>query len=216
MLSPANNNHWNIRRKVASLTPGTRSTERDLNRPDYTGRSRSSTFTTSHAMQQSSTDDSFAHLSRLSQKPGVQGTLILSRETGAIVRSSGLVSRDESADPEVTLPASNTQTDERAENGMLSAEHVAEVVWKFAKAAGDMLQELSASPDDDVKLLRIRSKNKEYVIVPGKSWLCDLPGNTAWTTSIYFCSSSQHNEYEADRLSDARFIAVVIHDTPPA
>ena len=50
---------------------------------------------------------------------------------------------------------------------MLSAEHVAEVVWKFAKAAGDMLQELTASPDDDVKLLRIRSKNRELVIVPG-------------------------------------------------
>lgn len=50
---------------------------------------------------------------------------------------------------------------------MPSAEHVAEVVWKFAKAAGDMLQELSKLPDDDVKLLRLRSKNKEYVIFPG-------------------------------------------------
>lgn len=124
------------------------------------------------AMQQASADDSFAHLSRLSQKAGVQATLILSRQTGAIVRSSGLVSSDESANPESTLPASNGQTDDRNESAMPSAEHVAEVVWRFAKAAGDMLQELSNSPDDDVRLLRLRSKNKEYVIFPGIVSLC--------------------------------------------
>jgi dynein light chain roadblock-type len=118
-------------------------------------------------MQQTLLDDSFAHLSRLSQKAGVQATLILSRETGAIVRSSGLVSRDESANTESTLPASNGLTDDRNDGAMPNAEHVAEIVWKFAKAAGDMLQELSNSPDDDVKLLRLRSKNKEYVIFPG-------------------------------------------------
>jgi dynein light chain roadblock-type len=118
-------------------------------------------------MQQTPLDDSFAHLSRLSQKAGVQATLILSRETGAIVRSSGLVSRDESSNSESTLPASNGLTDDRNDGAMPNAEHVAEVVWKFAKAAGDMLQELSNLPEDDVKLLRLRSKNKEYVIFPG-------------------------------------------------
>ncbi|KAI4819794.1 hypothetical protein E4T44_10414 [Aureobasidium sp. EXF-8845] len=132
-------------------------------------------------MQQTSLDDSFAHLSRLSQKAGVQATLILSRETGAIVRSSGLVSRDESSNSENTLPASNGLTDDRNDGAMPNAEHVAEIVWKFAKAAGDMLHELSNLPEDDVKLLRLRSKNKEYVIFP-----------------------------------DAKFIAVAIHNTPPA
>jgi dynein light chain roadblock-type len=129
-----------------------------------------------HTMQQTSLDDSFAHLSRLSQKAGVQATLILSRETGAIVRSSGLVSRDESSNSESTLPASNGLTDDRNDGAMPNAEHVAEVVWKFAKAAGDMLQELSNLPEDDVKLLRLRSKNKEYVIFPGTySHLALLP-----------------------------------------
>lgn len=118
-------------------------------------------------MQQTSADDGLAHLNRLSQKTGVQATLILSRETGAIVRSSGLVSHDESSNSESTLPASNGLTDDRTDAAMPSAEHVAGVVWKFAKAAGDVLQELSNSPDDDVKLLRLRSKNKEYVIFPG-------------------------------------------------
>ncbi|KAG9613455.1 hypothetical protein KCU86_g15727, partial [Aureobasidium melanogenum] len=150
-------------------------------------------------MQQTSADDSFAHLSRLSQKAGVQATLILSRETGAIVRSSGLVSRDESSNSESTLPASNGLTDDRTDGAMPSAEHAAEVVWKFAKAAGDMLQELSTLPDDDVKLLRLRSKNKEYVIFPG--------------TYIIPHSCCQ---LHTDNVPDAKFIAVAIHSTAPA
>jgi dynein light chain roadblock-type len=122
-------------------------------------------YTPRHKMQQSSVDDTFAHLSRLSQKSGVQATLILSRDTGAIVQSSGLVSRDESTNSEQILPPSNI--DDRNDTAMPNAEHVAQVVWKFAKAAEEMLQDVSNSPDDDVKLLRLRSKNKEYVIFPG-------------------------------------------------
>jgi dynein light chain roadblock-type len=152
-----------------------------------------------NAMQQTSLDDSFAHLSRLSQKAGVQATLILSRETGAIVRSSGLVSRDESSNSESTLPASNGLTDDRIDGAMPNAEHVAEVVWKFAKAAGDMLQDLSNSPDDDVKLLRLRSRNKEFVIFPG-----------TYTHSVWVAVPS------TNKNTDAKFIAVAIHNTPPA
>lgn len=163
-------------------------------------RATSNTFNTSNnnMMQQNPADESFAHLSRLSQKAGVQATLILSRETGAIVRSSGLVSRDDSSNAESTLPASNGLTDDRTDGAMPNAEHVAEVVWKFAKAAGDMLQELSNSPDDDVRLLRLRSKNKEYVIFPGKH-ISPILSKTLLSFK-----------------TDAKFIAVAIHNTTPA
>ncbi|KAI9682513.1 MAG: hypothetical protein M1829_000305 [Trizodia sp. TS-e1964] len=43
-------------------------------------------------MTQTNPDDALAHLERLSQKPGVQSTLILDRHSGAIVRVSGLLS----------------------------------------------------------------------------------------------------------------------------
>ncbi|GAB7352572.1 hypothetical protein MBLNU459_g2956t1 [Dothideomycetes sp. NU459] len=139
-------------------------------------------------MQHSAAEDSFANLARLSQKPGVKSTLILSRQTGSIVRSSGLVSRDDTANPESTLPPSNSQQNGTAngsngdqEDGLQSAEDVARIVWNFAKAAGDLLQELNGPVDDEMKLLRIRTKKKELVIVP-----------------------------------DSKFIAVVIHDTPSA
>ncbi|KAL1311248.1 hypothetical protein AAFC00_001437 [Neodothiora populina] len=127
------------------------------------------------------TEDSFSHLTRLAQKPGVRGTLILSRDTGAIVKASGLAFRDDSVDPESALSATTNGGEGEKEDGTQSTEDIARIVWNFAKAAGSMLQELNGPADDEVKLLRIRSKKMELVIVP-----------------------------------DPKFIAVVIHDTPPA
>jgi dynein light chain roadblock-type len=109
-------------------------------------------------------------LTRLSQKPGVQSTLILSRETGAIVRTSGLISNSTSPNPNSTLPASNetgpdNYTNGRKEGGMQSAEDVASMVWSFLIAAGTLVDGLDK--EDEVKLLRLRTKKNELVIVPG-------------------------------------------------
>lgn len=111
-------------------------------------------------------EDQFIHLTRLTQKPGVRGALILSRQSGAIVRASGLLSKDETTNPESVLPVSSDAKDGDKEEAQ-SAEDIARIVWNFAKAAGDMLEELNGPADDDLKLLRIRSKKKELVIVPG-------------------------------------------------
>ena len=109
-------------------------------------------------------------LTRLSQKPGVQSTLILSRATGAIVRTSGLISKSSSANPNSTLPASSEPTADsyangRKESGIHSAEDVASLVWNFLKAAGSLVDELDK--EDEVKLLRLRTKKNELVIIPG-------------------------------------------------
>jgi len=112
------------------------------------------------------TEDGFAHLTRLSQKPGVRGTLILSRQNGAIVRASGLISREDTTNTDSALSSSPDRLDRGNDHGQ-TAEDVARIVWNFAKAAGDMLGELNGPTDDDLKLLRIRSKKRELVIVPG-------------------------------------------------
>lgn len=121
-------------------------------------------------------DDNFAHLTRLSQKPGVQSTLILSRDTGAIVRASGLESRSNDANPDSTLPPSNSGNNdsvpagtERATGRIRNAEDIAALVMGFVKATGGMVQELNGVEDDELKLLRIRTKRNEIVIVPGMS-----------------------------------------------
>jgi dynein light chain roadblock-type len=106
----------------------------------------------------------------LSQKPGVQSTLILSRDTGAIVRTSGLISNSSSANPNSTLPASadngpDNYTNGRKESGIHSAEDVASMVWSFLGSAGKLVDALDK--EDEVKLLRLRTKKNELVIVPG-------------------------------------------------
>lgn len=125
-------------------------------------------------------------LARLSQRPGVQSTLIISRDTGAIVRSSGLVTAEELAEDGDTAPTTNGtyvngKTDgEVKRKGTRNAEEVARLVWNFIKGAGSMIEELNGE-GDEAKLLRVRTKKNELVVVP-----------------------------------DAKFLLVVIHDTPPA
>jgi dynein light chain roadblock-type len=114
--------------------------------------------------------ESLSLLTRLSQKPGVQSTLVLSRETGAIIRTSGLISNSSSVNPDSALPASGESTGEkfansRKETGIHSAEDIASLVWSFLKAAGSLVDGLNK--EDEVKLLRLRTKKNELVIVLG-------------------------------------------------
>lgn len=146
-------------------------------------------------------DETLSLLTRLSQKPGVQSTLILSRENGTIIRTSGLISNTSSASPNSTLPASNDPANDsyasgRKESGIHSAEDVASMVWSFLTAAGTLVNELDE--EDEVKLLRLRTKKNELVIVPGT-----------------FSRTSLRSPF-ADEQVDPRFILVAIHDTPPA
>ncbi|KAJ4356006.1 uncharacterized protein N0V89_004032 [Didymosphaeria variabile] len=122
-------------------------------------------------MAEHSSDETLAHLTRISQKPGVQSTLILSRENGAIVRTSGLISKSTSANPNSTLPASNETAPDGYANGkkdsaIQSAEDVASKVWAFLTAAWNLVEGLYE--EDEVKLLRLRTKKNELVIIPGE------------------------------------------------
>ena len=119
-------------------------------------------------------------LARLSQRPGVQSTLILSHDTGAIVRSSGLITFDEREEDSSTAPTTSSANGDVKKRGTRNAEDVARLVWGFVKSTGSMIEELNGE-NDEAKLLRIRTKKNELVIVP-----------------------------------DAKFLLVVIHDTPPA
>lgn len=51
---------------------------------------------------------------------------------------------------------------------MDSAEDVARMAFEFVRAAGNTLQGLDT--EDNVRLLRMRTKKVEFVIVPGKTF----------------------------------------------
>jgi dynein light chain roadblock-type len=88
------------------------------------------------------------------------------------VRTSGLISKSSSANPNSVPPASSLDTtpdgltNGNRESGIHSAEDVASMVWSFIKAAGSLVEGLDK--EDEVKLLRLRTKKNELVIVPGK------------------------------------------------
>lgn len=110
-----------------------------------------------------------ALLARLSQRPGVQSTLILSRDTGAIVRSSGLITAEELGE-DGSAPTSNgtyaNGEGEGKKKGTRRAEEVAALVWRFVRGAGEMAEELNGEGDES-KLVRVRTKRNEVVVVPG-------------------------------------------------
>ena len=119
------------------------------------------------------TEDHEALLTRLSQKPSVQSTLVLARETGAIVRMAGLISTAASlnATHSPLEPSSATFSENKppseGTNGSLSkAEEVARMVWNFVGTASGLVTGLDG--EDEAKLLRLRTKKMELVIVPSE------------------------------------------------
>lgn len=125
--------------------------------------------------QPSPSEETAALLARLSQRPGVQSTLILSRSTGAIVRSTGLLTAEDISEEGETAPNGIGGTDtEGQKKGTRNADAVARLVWNFVKSAGQTTEELNGE-GDEVKLLRLRTRKNELVIVPDAKFFLPLP-----------------------------------------
>ncbi|PHH50864.1 hypothetical protein CFIMG_004416RA [Ceratocystis fimbriata CBS 114723] len=147
-------------------------------------------------MQQSSSnghDTLDEALARLSKKPGVKATIALDRVSGAILKTSGntaslrpasLRSRPPT-DGSEALPT--TPTTESAANGAFSipsahdmemrgVEHYSALVWAFVNTAGALVNDLEA--EDELKLLRLRTKKQELVIVLHPKYLLILVHDT--------------------------------------
>jgi dynein light chain roadblock-type len=123
------------------------------------------------------TSESLALLSRLSAKPGVQSTLVLSRVDGAILRSEGLLARNaRKRASSRTQDQINGRTDgsqigedkDDEETESASGRDIARTVWRFVKATEGMVGEMDA--DDELRLLRVRTKKNELVIVPSECY----------------------------------------------
>lgn len=56
--------------------------------------------------------------------------------------------------------------------GTRKAEEVAALVYAFVKSAGCMIEDLNGE-NDEAKLLRVRTKRNEVVVVPGMFMLID-------------------------------------------
>ena len=111
----------------------------------------------------------------------MQSTLILSKTDGSIIRSTGLLAEPTSAD-DLSLGNSSlngdgyagrdTMTDGGSRHGesriasSQSAESVARMVFSFVSGAQEFVEGMDAT--DNMRLLRLRTRRNEIVIVPGQ------------------------------------------------
>lgn len=109
-------------------------------------------------------------LGRLAKKPGVKATIVLDRTSGAILKTSGEISsiRTSRSDPLVTSSFSSENGSSPAGEPQ-GAEQLAAMVWNFISAAGALVRDLDS--EDELRLLRLRTKNQELVIVPDPKYL---------------------------------------------
>jgi dynein light chain roadblock-type len=121
-------------------------------------------------------EDVDALWTRMTQRQGIISGLILDRNTGAILRSSGLLSKDnqqtsaslsasQSGSNAVQNGDSSTNLGGGVEKGRLADDYAA-MVFSFVKSAEGLVKGLDE--DDEARLLRLRTKKHELVIYPGE------------------------------------------------
>ncbi|KAM0556887.1 hypothetical protein ACHAPJ_005560 [Fusarium lateritium] len=110
-------------------------------------------------------------LGRLSKKPGVKASIVLDRATGAILKTSGQVDALQTSKTRATSNATSFTNDAPAleESETRGVEQFAAIVWNYVNSSGSLVQELDG--EDEVKLLRLRTRKQELVIVPDPKYL---------------------------------------------
>ncbi|AEO65103.1 uncharacterized protein THITE_33410, partial [Thermothielavioides terrestris NRRL 8126] len=120
-------------------------------------------------------------LGRLSKKAGVRATIVLDRASGTILKTSGQISSirsSKASGSSVPVVGSFPGEANGNNNGQdQGAEELASMVWNFVATAGSFVQELDA--EDEVKLLRLRTKKQEFVIVPDAKYLLIVAHDTS-------------------------------------
>ncbi|KAK4043762.1 hypothetical protein C8A01DRAFT_32080 [Parachaetomium inaequale] len=121
-------------------------------------------------------------LGRLSKKAGVRAAIALDRASGAILKTSGQVgsirtTKTSGSSVPAVGPFANNEGNANSTNHDQGAEELASMVWNFVSTAGSLVQELDT--EDEVKLLRLRTKKQEFVIVPDAKYLLIVVHDTS-------------------------------------
>lgn len=133
-------------------------------------------------------------LGRVAKKSGVKATIVLDRATGTILKTSGQISSIKVAKPLKTGPTDASSGPVGVESNVISsdepqgAEQLSAMVWSFVNAAGTLVQDIDGDVrhlemflglhvadelrlQDELRLLRLRTKKQELVIVPDPKYL---------------------------------------------
>ncbi|KAI1427409.1 hypothetical protein F5Y12DRAFT_712216 [Xylaria sp. FL1777] len=125
-------------------------------------------------------------LHRLSKKPGVKAWLMLDRSNGAVLKTNGQIAtvrpaksssgannnNNSGVSPSLPTPTGgsfSTDVQTNTNNETLAAQELASMVWSFLSSAGSLVDDIDS--EDELKLLRLRTKKQEFVIVPEPKYL---------------------------------------------
>ncbi|GAB0143151.1 hypothetical protein EsHS_00003678 [Epichloe bromicola] len=110
-------------------------------------------------------------LGRLSKKPGVRASIILDRASGAILKTSGELSALRTAKSRDAATAASFSNEAPAAEASESqgVEDFAAMIWNYVNASGQL---------DELRLLRLRTKKQEIVIVPDAKYVLTVIHDT--------------------------------------
>merc|ERR1712098_984650 len=117
-------------------------------------------------------------LGRLSRKPGVKASIVLDRATGSILKTSGQISSllTSKSRSESTAASFSNEAPAAEESENKGLEDFAAMIWNYVNTSGTLVQELDT--EDELKLLRLRTKKQEIVIVPDSKYLLTVVPDT--------------------------------------
>ncbi|KXJ94078.1 hypothetical protein Micbo1qcDRAFT_231648 [Microdochium bolleyi] len=143
---------------------------------------------TDKTLPTSNSDSIDEALHRLSRKPGVKAWLMLDRATGAVLKTNGHISSIRPAKKAIAnsntsplqIPSSGSFSSDvvssDSDNESQAAQELASLVWSFITSAGALVDEMDS--DDELKLLRLRTRKQELVIVPEAKYLLVVSHDT--------------------------------------
>ncbi|KAL6858061.1 hypothetical protein ACO1O0_005508 [Amphichorda felina] len=117
-------------------------------------------------------------LERLTRKPGVKASIVVDRATGSILKTSGETAalRTYKSRNESTAASFTNEVPAPEESESRGLEEFASLVWNYVNMSGQLVQDLDT--EDELKLLRLRTKKQEIVIVPDSKYLLTVIHDT--------------------------------------
>ncbi|PVH80184.1 hypothetical protein DL98DRAFT_419141 [Cadophora sp. DSE1049] len=111
-------------------------------------------------------------MARLSSKSGVTATIAIERTTSTVLQSTGTLGTmfASSAAASIAAPGQDGSAIGTSESGEEQAfKDFAKMVWNYVNATGQLVHDMDS--EDDLKLLRLRTRKHELVIVPDSKFI---------------------------------------------
>ncbi|TWU74427.1 hypothetical protein ED733_004050 [Metarhizium rileyi] len=117
-------------------------------------------------------------LGQLSKKAGVRASIVLDRTSGAILKTSGELSalRTAKARDAATSASFSNEAPAAEASEAQGVDDFAAMIWNFVRTSGHLVQEVDT--EDELRLLRLRTKKQEIVIVPDAKYILTVIHDT--------------------------------------